>query len=1096
MPIDYRTTGADDGYNHSEAVQPVDNGEAANQTVLRRPSENLRTRTEALRQKVNQLELVMQSDRTLRILSAPTTKLTWDKTAQTVTLNGDLYIAPLSSAAQGGGTVLPVPAMYYYIDGGNKFKITANTALTMPDGANDIFVKIFKNGRVLAKPVITLSGADGGGTYPNDGPILIGIEISTDDTNTLQDVVNALVAPASPALPYLEVGGTVVISGGTSAVLVVAEQRIYDSASSTARVDAEMHHVSSAVFNAFSVSNPLADGDSIILGYRSAESRLEKTETDAPLAAYLAINTADSRSLGDGHAITICKRFGDYLYFFNGKVFEHNVADYIAPSTAAIGFDRLALQTGTPDGDYMVGCEAKSTGILSIGAGTLNAQLKSLVALGSKTIGISGDHYIGADVKNIGPGVWVIADGSVHDQIEQIVSDLNKQTVVPGAQRIGNIAASSTHFTIAANDLTNQIQAIANLGTDTGTSGDTKIGADAKTSGPITLALGTVNGQVTSLITQIAKATTTCGAALVGADAKSHSAYSVAQGTVNSQLTDLITHLADHEDATGVQHAIGKITNRPFVVVDTTSGKGDYTSIAAAFAGIAATGGVIYVNPNTYVAEHINDAVMFPVWVIGHQAKITTSGSSYGLHVTAAPQAPITFIGFVFEATADYQMVYDASAPGTDNGQLEFINCTFDRSGVSTTSNFSVVGQIPHVFRNCRFLGADYDDSNGAIYQLGTNPGSRVEVYSCVFQDHKHAIQLGNNLTNDVAIVFDNNRIVDCGWVAAGVPSILVNCGDSTAKASGIVSNNLVTYTGAPAAANSALFFRCGSGSKITVRGNNITRGCQDYSGVATPEDAYMIRIDGGGKNIVTGNYIDCGLGGGVYGVGRISDNNFVFAPDDDNFAAIEIHNAAAATVVGNTIEVGNTDHTVYGVYLKNALNTVVANNVFTGDASASATFTAILGSTPKRATITGNTSYVSNTYYGIRIEAAIAGISEHVVITGNTLHKFRRGIQLDGVDAPNSVMYFTITGNMLELDSVNGTKGIYLESFVFSGTISGNTVYGIDSGDVGIDMSGGSYVCFIGNALFHCATAYTADVGATCGVGSLGTYDPTLQWV
>ena len=400
--MDFRITGKDNGYNESSAVQPVLNGEDANQTTFQRPSENLRTRTEVVRKTVDNILAEMQADRGLCVGSLADTRIRFNydtgkfrinSTGTDVTSDRDLVIVPItgtSTAASGGSSA--IPAKYYYTDSEvnqGKFQAVAKSTIFAYNGGNNLWMKIFKNARTLASPVVTIEGAGGGGSYPADGPVTICVEIDKDDLNTIDQVVAAL--QAAPALTYLDPVLTQTIGAyGTNAVEERTQQIFSQDPGGMAAVDNECYRVTAAELHAFfyTTGKTLAAGDSLVLNFGTAATRRACT-FDTPVGTLLQIVSEDSRNMAGGHVVPICKRVSGDLLFFHGKritgcssAMTTFVGDYFAlgPSQNldALIAD-LAAQTGTPKGDFMIGSEARSGTPYTLPAGTLASQVAALV---------------------------------------------------------------------------------------------------------------------------------------------------------------------------------------------------------------------------------------------------------------------------------------------------------------------------------------------------------------------------------------------------------------------------------------------------------------------------------------------------------------------------------------------------------------------------------------------------------------------------------------------------------------------------------------------------------------------------------------------
>jgi len=395
--LDYRVTGKDIGNNEAAAIQPILNGEDANQTTFQRPSENLRTRSEVVRKVVDNILAEMQADRGLCVMSYTDAKVYFSSGKFRLNVLGtdtastrDLTIAPIAGSFNGNPPPgSPIQAKYYYADavgggGQGKFQVVAKSTIQAYNGGNNLWFKIFKNGRTLGSPVVTIKGAGGSGSYPADGPVTICVEIDKDSLNTIDDVIAALIL--APGATYLDTVLTQTIANGTNAV-EERTQRIFSSdAGGMAAVDNECYRLRAAdIDNFFQVlSKTMAEGDSLVIAFPTIAARRACTYSTV-ISGYMQIISEDSRTLANGHVVPICKMYLNRIIFLNGKIIDAGTsgADYLVngPKLAAVDTLRtdLADTGGSPKGDYMIGSKAHAGTPYSLSLGTLDSQMTALI---------------------------------------------------------------------------------------------------------------------------------------------------------------------------------------------------------------------------------------------------------------------------------------------------------------------------------------------------------------------------------------------------------------------------------------------------------------------------------------------------------------------------------------------------------------------------------------------------------------------------------------------------------------------------------------------------------------------------------------------
>lgn len=458
--MDFRITGKDSGNNNAASVQPVLNGEDANQTVFQRPSENLRTRTEVIRKTVDNILAEMQADRGLCVMSWSDAKVYFVvsgggkfrlNTAGTDTSsNRDLIIAPIAGSFNGNPpSGSPIQATYYYADTQTlpgAFKAVAKSTIHAYNGGNNLWIKIFKNARTLASPVVTVEGADGGGSYPADGPVTICVEIDKDNLNTIQDVVIALQSNSSPSAAYLDTVLTTWIANETNPAEERTQRLFSTDAGGMAAVDNECYRITAAEIDDFfqTQAKTMAEGDSLVIAFPTIATR-RACIYSTTIGAYLQIISEDSRTLAAGHVVPICKYYLNRLIFVNGVAVAGGDWTYLVHGKQMDTDLRadLAAATGSPKGDYMIGAKAKTAAggmPFPLSLGTVDSQLQSIIDKLTETVSSPGDTRVGAAAKTYGG--HTLSAGSVQAQVSGLLNFYNNHvTAVDDKHPIQDISS-------------------------------------------------------------------------------------------------------------------------------------------------------------------------------------------------------------------------------------------------------------------------------------------------------------------------------------------------------------------------------------------------------------------------------------------------------------------------------------------------------------------------------------------------------------------------------------------------------------------------------------------------------------------------------
>jgi hypothetical protein len=480
----------------ADAIKPIDAGERVQAAVIDRPFENLRARTEELRQKVE--ELLYRADADKWIITGGNTigqvtvpgavafpTVSWNATTGLCTVSEAIVVQPF---------VAPSTDLFGFIDWAFTESVAPFGTVTFRFEANDDPLAgtiLFDYQLANSLRVYWESSASlGAGVYCTatleGSPVhMLRIVVRDDGQTTaghVSDALNLILAPAVPdsILKFALTGLTT-----TFVVWVETPGRPNEYMFNT--YSREMHRMTKAVFDGFFIGSPLSvDGDGIGIWYEELTDsdttqhggRRQATPTTAtdvgpflppntvvPVTKLFKFSTEPEKIPG---CIPLCRRIGTYLVFIDGTVVAHN-------QTIALGY-------------------ADST---------LLARYNAHIA------GTAEQHAAGAITST--PYSWIAA-ANVGAAINEIVDDLASTT--SGTTRIGGAAIVDAPSGVVLGTLYAQLTeilghindrvAIAALSDNAGAdSGDTLVGCDAVSGTPTSLVQGTVKTQTSALLTAI-----------------------------------------------------------------------------------------------------------------------------------------------------------------------------------------------------------------------------------------------------------------------------------------------------------------------------------------------------------------------------------------------------------------------------------------------------------------------------------------------------------------------------------------------------------------------------------------------------------------
>lgn len=333
--LDYAKVG-DTGQDNIDAIVPISDGEPATQTVLRRPSENLRERTEDLRQFVE--DTAYYRDAQHIVLSSPGT-ITWEGTVANggtgkIVQSDVITIKPfLTPRADTKASIsIGVAAI-------NEIMYTISASGFSTQRMNQVYIEHLDGGVAAVLTAII-----------SDGPVKR-IKVVFDGANILHD------AAAVKSIVDAAIAGDADLSGKITTA-INALPLAFVAAQTETRFEGiaepEEHRIAAGVLDALTTTNPLQAGDTVAIWYRylvdplgGFDGRRESTNThgttNIPLASLFITSLEPDKIPG---AIPLCTVTGNtvnpgvQLVFIDGTVFnKDDVFMFGSTSAASIAYD-------------------------------------------------------------------------------------------------------------------------------------------------------------------------------------------------------------------------------------------------------------------------------------------------------------------------------------------------------------------------------------------------------------------------------------------------------------------------------------------------------------------------------------------------------------------------------------------------------------------------------------------------------------------------------------------------------------------------------------------------------------------------------------
>lgn len=422
--LDYAKVG-DTGQDNIDAISPITDGEPATQTTFRRPSENLRERTEDLRQFSE--ETLYYRDAQHLSVSSPGT-ITWEGTVLDggtgkIVQSDTIVIKPFLTPRADTKSSISIG-----VAATNEITYTVSGFST--ERMNQVFIEHYDAG-VSAVLTVTIS----------DGPVKR-IRVIFDSSNTAHDAAAVKAIVDTAIFGDADLTGKIVTSINAIALIPIAVQA---ETRFEGTFEAEEHRIAGGVLDAVTMADPLQAGDTIAIWYRylidpggGFDGRRESTSihgtNNVPQAALFITSLEPNKIPG---AIPLCTVTGNtnspgtQLVFIDGTVFNKNDV-FMLGSTSA---ESIAYDGGPTWADL-------STNPATTVEGQLDKILNDLGQGIAGTAKISSDALVAS-----APGNDAIGVSALFTQLQGLLDLINKRadlTETAGQSFAGQLELTKT----------------------------------------------------------------------------------------------------------------------------------------------------------------------------------------------------------------------------------------------------------------------------------------------------------------------------------------------------------------------------------------------------------------------------------------------------------------------------------------------------------------------------------------------------------------------------------------------------------------------------------------------------------------------------
>lgn len=321
--VDFGSNANDSNENNAASIQPVADGEAVNQTVLTRPTENMRKRSEVLRGRITDSLYIENADRVL-VIAGPG-KVTWPGSTTAgasgiPVISDTLWLLPMLTPGFAQAAPVPPVASAYGVLHLQRATGPSNAILVTSQrrsyAAGDQINITVTPGSVYS---CTLNAED-------TGALRRTIKIVATSATTLGTVIASLNALTPPAPDNASALVTAALEGGALAgdLILTSQARQFVSGN----YDGEGHAITPANLASFFSGNPsqvLAEGDTLCVAYADLydtatnggrrQSIPENSNTTIPSASFFNSRVHPELLY---NALPVCKVINGSLVFSTG----------------------------------------------------------------------------------------------------------------------------------------------------------------------------------------------------------------------------------------------------------------------------------------------------------------------------------------------------------------------------------------------------------------------------------------------------------------------------------------------------------------------------------------------------------------------------------------------------------------------------------------------------------------------------------------------------------------------------------------------------------------------------------------------------------
>ena len=407
--VDFNVGLGDNGEDNLAAIQPLSDGEGASQVIFRRPSENLRERTETLRDSVG--ELLYYRDYSHLMIEYTGGTITWNGAAPGAPPLGKI------SVTAGNFIVTPMLAPYQAKKGtlsvgtpaSNQVIYTVAASSYATHGMNAVTIKHLHSASA-ASVTVTISA----------GPVKR-IVVTLNTSNTAHDATAVQTALAIAIAADTDLAGRIVITTSavaSVAVIALAETRLDTTA------DDEKHVIAGSDIQTLTTTTPLQPGMGVAIWYKyvieptgfggdpkgglaggRAESSGDRGTSAIPAAALFVTHVSPDKIPG---AIPLCRvGYNGQLIWYDGTRLESGESfQFKSPtSVAALALSSFTTTLAGVTGGALVGYNGSgfwADGVTAVTASTMEAAVDEVVAdLAAFTATLPGAIRIGVDAPTI-----------------------------------------------------------------------------------------------------------------------------------------------------------------------------------------------------------------------------------------------------------------------------------------------------------------------------------------------------------------------------------------------------------------------------------------------------------------------------------------------------------------------------------------------------------------------------------------------------------------------------------------------------------------------------------------------------------------------